>query len=70
MANLESRLQRLEVQGESQSAEQLEMIKRSEKVRQALRNGDTAPQWVGGLQLVANADELRAAMKLRSALGG
>jgi len=55
MANLESRLQRLEVQGESQSAEQLEMIKRSEKIRQALRNGDAAPQSVGGPRLVADA---------------
>ena len=70
MANLESRLQRLEVQGDSKSAGQLEMIERSEMIRQALRNGDTAPQSVGGPQLVANADELRAAMKLRSALGG
>ena len=70
MANLESRLQRLKVQGDSQSTGQLEMIECSEKIRQALRNGYTAPQWVGGPQLVANADELRAAMKLRSALGG
>jgi hypothetical protein len=70
MANLESRLQRMEVQGDSHSAGQLEMIERSKKIPQALRNGDTAPQSVDGPQLVANVDEIRAAMKLRSALGG